>query len=273
MRVNFFVTCLALVSPTLIVGCGAEGGAAFTMLTKPGALGSTSNSEGYREGVLGDSVEDSGATDAATLSDVDAAQAGSDPSENQDSSFSDADLKVADEVQSKQVSLASERAREGGKGDDFDSRSKGDGGSDSALELNLDMHTQSLGHSKSDSAAKPQTGAASGALIGSCGHDQTNSQLAPSVSSLWSPNGKMVPVSIIGEQSASCFIFEITDNETNLAEDSVITGDLTAQLRATRQGSNLSGRVYRIEMECSNANGDVSYPTLEVRVCHDRRKK
>ena len=91
---------------------------------------------------------------------------------------------------------------------------------------------------------------------------------------LWPPNHKMVPVTItanpLGECSAvACKIVSVTSNEKLAADDVVITGDLTVNLRAQRSGKG-SGRVYTITVQCTAADGSSATKTVTVTVPHDQ---
>lgn len=101
--------------------------------------------------------------------------------------------------------------------------------------------------------------------------------LAPSVGTLWPANHKMVAVSFAIETNdvggaVTSRIVSIVSNEPdngkgdgNTINDTVITGDLTANLRAERAGKG-TGRVYTITVESTDAAGNVttSITTVEV---------
>ncbi len=102
----------------------------------------------------------------------------------------------------------------------------------------------------------------------------------PSV--LWPPNHKMVDVNLVlsvtdsCDPSPLCEIISISSNEPvngtgdgNTSPDYLITGPLTAQLRAERSGRG-NGRVYTMEVECSDASGNVATTTVPVLVPHDQ---
>ena len=57
----------------------------------------------------------------------------------------------------------------------------------------------------------------------------------------------------------------------NTAPDWEITGPLTVDLRAERAGGG-DGRVYTITVECSDASGNKSWTTVEVKVPHNKGK-
>ncbi len=73
-----------------------------------------------------------------------------------------------------------------------------------------------------------------------------------------------------GQGSSGCQIVGVTDNESNLADDAIITGALTLDLRATRSGINKNGRIYSIELSCIDASGLSAQEHLEVVVPHDQ---
>jgi hypothetical protein len=96
--------------------------------------------------------------------------------------------------------------------------------------------------------------------------------LRPSQTQLWPPNHKLVSVSVQGHASSACQIVNVTDNESDRADDAIITGALTVDLRATRSGTSMNGRIYSIELSCIYARSDRSEEHLEVVVPHDQGK-
>ncbi|HJW92721.1 MAG TPA: HYR domain-containing protein [Thermoanaerobaculia bacterium] len=62
-------------------------------------------------------------------------------------------------------------------------------------------------------------------------------------------------------------IVNVTANET-IDDDWQITGPLTASLRAERSGEN-NERIYTLEIECTDAAGNIATGTVQVRVPHD----
>ncbi len=113
--------------------------------------------------------------------------------------------------------------------------------------------------------------------------DDTPPELALSVDpeSLWPPNHKMVPVTVIAIATDNCdpspvsVITSVSCNEDvdgrgdgHTSPDWVITGDLTLGLRAERSGAG-SGRVYTIEVQCTDASGNTTFGTIDVVVPHD----
>jgi len=76
-----------------------------------------------------------------------------------------------------------------------------------------------------------------------------------------------------------CQITSVSSNETengsgdgNTASDWEITGDLTVKLRAERSGSG-NGRIYTIDVDCTDASGNSSTDSVTVTVPHDKGKK
>lgn len=93
---------------------------------------------------------------------------------------------------------------------------------------------------------------------------------------LWPPNGKMIPVKVevVAKDNvgvASSRITSVTSTEsaasfrsgTKAGPNWLITGDLTLALRAERTGSG-GGRIYDIEIECSDAAGNTSTGHTQV---------
>lgn len=97
---------------------------------------------------------------------------------------------------------------------------------------------------------------------------------------LWSPNHKMhaVTVSVNASDAGAglgvCRVDSVGSNEGgNQHEPDVeLTGDLTLNLRAERDG-NAAGRIYTIYVSCKDAVGNKSTSTATVNVAHDQGKK
>lgn len=101
---------------------------------------------------------------------------------------------------------------------------------------------------------------------------------------LWPPNHKFKPVtiSVVASDSCdpnpTCRITSISSNEPtrgkgdNTSPDWVITGDLTAMLRAERLGRG-DGRVYTITVICTDESGNSTNREVTVTVPHDQGKK
>ncbi len=99
--------------------------------------------------------------------------------------------------------------------------------------------------------------------------------VTPSVTSLWPPNKRMVPVSIAVSATdlagtPACSVSRISANE-GAASDVAITGPLSVALRADRNG-NGDGRIYTITVQCTDASGNASTHTTTVTVPHDHGK-
>lgn len=104
----------------------------------------------------------------------------------------------------------------------------------------------------------------------------------PSVSELWPPNHKLVPVSIsavtpTGNNNVVISITEVTQDEPtsglgdgDTAPDAIIQGG-TVLLRAERSGTG-NGRVYRITFEARDNSGGICTGTVSVSVPHSKGK-
>jgi endonuclease/exonuclease/phosphatase family metal-dependent hydrolase len=104
----------------------------------------------------------------------------------------------------------------------------------------------------------------------------TAASVTPSV--LWPANHQLVPVAVtvqVGDACAGsvrCRIVSITSDEPvngwgdgHTAPDWVITGDLTAKLRAERSLLG-NGRVYTLRIQCRDLSGNASATTVRVTV-------
>ena len=89
------------------------------------------------------------------------------------------------------------------------------------------------------------------------------------------PNHKMVSITVDVDatddsgEAPSCIITGISDDESNDAADSEITGDLDAKVRAERDG-NGDGRTYTIVVTCTDAAGNPVDVSVDVNVAHDQ---
>jgi C1A family cysteine protease/putative hemolysin len=101
---------------------------------------------------------------------------------------------------------------------------------------------------------------------------------------LWPPNHKMaavkieVSVSDVCDTTPSCHITSVSSNEPenglgdgDTAPDWEITGDLSVNLRAERSGTG-TGRLYTINVECTDQSGNSSTATVGVTVPHSKGK-
>jgi hypothetical protein len=101
--------------------------------------------------------------------------------------------------------------------------------------------------------------------------------------SLWSPNHKLRPVAVsvdvsdICDAEPACQIVSVASSEPlngrgdgNTATDWHITGDLALEIRAERSGRG-DGRVYTIEVRCTDDSGNSSMKSVDVTVAHDQR--
>lgn len=102
--------------------------------------------------------------------------------------------------------------------------------------------------------------------------------VAPSAATLWAPNHTMAPVTIkvtttdSVDPAPACHITGVSGNDGATAADWQITGDLTLNLRAERQGQG-NGRTYTIGVSCTDGSGNVSSrASTTVFVPHDQRK-
>ena len=107
--------------------------------------------------------------------------------------------------------------------------------------------------------------------------------LTPSSATLWSPNHKMIPITVTAVASdsvgiTSLKISSVTSNEPDngggdgdTAGDIQITGNMTVNLRAERSG-NGNGRIYTITVEAKDAAGLTTTKTVTVTVPKSQKK-
>jgi probable HAF family extracellular repeat protein len=99
--------------------------------------------------------------------------------------------------------------------------------------------------------------------------------LTASPNVLTPPNQRIVPVTLTVTAKDNCDpapvskIISVTANETTLASDIQITGPLTVNLAATRNGAG-GGRIYTITVQCTDASGNSSTATVTVSVPHNK---
>lgn len=100
---------------------------------------------------------------------------------------------------------------------------------------------------------------------------------------LWPPNHQMIDVGLSVQvtdncdPSPSCRIVEVASNEADDGRgdghspvDWEIGEPLGIALRAERSGTG-EGRIYTVQVECTDASGNSSLASTEVRVAHDQR--
>jgi hypothetical protein len=104
----------------------------------------------------------------------------------------------------------------------------------------------------------------------------------PSVSELWPPDHRWVPVTLDVDASDNCDgapeceLVSITSDESengtgdgNTAPDHEITGRFSARLRAERAGPG-NGRVYTLRVRCEDSEGNEASRTTQIFVPHDQ---
>ena len=103
-----------------------------------------------------------------------------------------------------------------------------------------------------------------------------NTSVTPSTNTLWPPNGKMVPVSLSLRApdtcNASCSLVQISGTDGATASDWQISGPLSANLRSTRSGQAKDGRVYTLQLACTDTAGLSGMKSVQVTVPHDQGK-
>jgi hypothetical protein len=96
---------------------------------------------------------------------------------------------------------------------------------------------------------------------------------------LWPPNHRLIPVNVIVESVDNCDpspvskIIKVSSNESEnrFRPDWEITGPLSVNLRAENFGFERE-RIYKIEIQCEDASGNVSYGSVEVPVRNDNER-
>lgn len=104
----------------------------------------------------------------------------------------------------------------------------------------------------------------------------TITSVTPSISEIWPPNKKMVPVTVTVAATdavgvASAKIISVTTNQPDRRTQWLITGPLAVSLLADREGDK-QDRIYTITVEVTDAAGNVSTATTTVTVPHDQGK-
>lgn len=108
------------------------------------------------------------------------------------------------------------------------------------------------------------------------------SSVSPKPSALWPPNHKFIPVSLsvvvsdTCDPSPVCKIITIASSEpptgggsSKTSPDFAITGPLSANLRAEREGTG-SGRTYPLTVQCTDHSNNSSQATTTVLVPHNQ---
>ena len=101
------------------------------------------------------------------------------------------------------------------------------------------------------------------------------SGLAADPVELWPPNGKLIPVAVEFDVAEACdpeprcaiVDIESSDPTREGVPDWEFRSDLEVALRAKRDGEG--DRIYTLTVECSDASGNASSSTTEVRVAHN----
>lgn len=99
--------------------------------------------------------------------------------------------------------------------------------------------------------------------------------VSASPASIWPPDRKLTGVTVTidvddtVDPAPLVRIYDITCDESIAASDAVITGPLTANLRAERDPRG-DGRVYTLHLEAIDASGNRSTATVTVTVPHDQ---
>lgn len=102
------------------------------------------------------------------------------------------------------------------------------------------------------------------------------SVLTATPNSLWPPNKKMIDVTIgvtvkdDSDPAPVCQITGVTSNEPSDPSDWTVTGPLELSLRSDRNGSG-TGRIYSIDVTCTDASQLSASGVVTVSVPHDQR--
>lgn len=104
----------------------------------------------------------------------------------------------------------------------------------------------------------------------------TISALTATPNVLWPPNGEMVAVTVgvtvsdPADPSPACEITGVTSNDALDPSDWFLTGPLSVTLRAARPGPG-AGRIYSIEVTCTNASQLRTSAVVTVGTPHNQR--
>jgi hypothetical protein len=124
-----------------------------------------------------------------------------------------------------------------------------------------------------DSRGNLATGAFTVTVVDTTPPEITTISVSPAV--IWPPNGKLVDVEVtvavddIADPMPVAQLAAITCNEPISYGDAVVTGPLTAALRADRSAHG-NGRLYTLHVHAIDASGNGSIATVVVSVPHDQ---
>jgi len=94
---------------------------------------------------------------------------------------------------------------------------------------------------------------------------------------IWPPNHTLVPVTLdvlvsdASDPNPSCAVTNVMSNEPPAPPGWVVTGPLAVMVMADRAGTG-TGRIYTIEVTCTNSSQLSATETVTVTVPHDQRK-
>jgi hypothetical protein len=155
-----------------------------------------------------------------------------------------------------------------------------DGEATAIVIFSTDGADQGATRSFADRAGNVGTGTVSGINIDR-GGPAVGVACSANPSQLWSPNGRMVPVTVSfngadGLSTVSSFLLRsVTSNESQAATDIqsflVGTADTQGSLRAARDGSG-QGRVYSLVYDVWDRSGNPGECVVRVTVPHDQRR-
>jgi hypothetical protein len=128
--------------------------------------------------------------------------------------------------------------------------------------------------SAADSAGNTSTSSFTVTVVDTTPPQITAISVSPDV--VWPPNGKMVNVVVtvaasdLAGGSVSCALSAISGDDQATNADWLITGPLTASIRAKRIGRD--GRTYTLAITCRDERQNAAHGQATVFVPHDRRK-
>jgi hypothetical protein len=142
------------------------------------------------------------------------------------------------------------------------------------------LGTTTVTFTATDASGNSSSGTTTVTVIDTTPPDISSVNANPSI--LWSPNHKMVPVTVavsvtdICDAAPSCQIVSVSSNEPenglgdgDTAPDWNITGNLRLNLRAERSGTG-SGRFYTVTVRCTDASGNSATKNVNVTVPHNK---